>query len=81
VWSNGLVLACSLHAIGAVPNAPWAECTDDLQWPAELRDRLLTQPHRIEDGIIQIPQGPGWGVELDWDYVEANATLDTRIEL
>jgi len=81
VWSNGLGLACALHAIGAVPNAPWAECTDDLQWPAEIRDRLLTRPHRVEEGIIQIPQGPGWGVELDWAYVEANASLDTRMAL
>jgi L-alanine-DL-glutamate epimerase-like enolase superfamily enzyme len=81
VWGNGLVLACSLHAIGAVPNAPWAECTDDVLWPADVRDRLLTRPHQIEEGIVQIPQGPGWGVELDWAYVEANASLDTRIEL
>jgi len=81
VWGNGLVLACSLHAIGAAPNAPWAECTDDVLWPADIRDRLLTQPHQIEEGIIQIPQGPGWGVELDWEYVEANASVDTRVEL
>jgi L-alanine-DL-glutamate epimerase-like enolase superfamily enzyme len=80
VWSNGLVLALALHAIGAVPNAPWAECTDDVLWPATIRDRLLTQPCQIEEGIIQIPQGPGWGVELDWEYVEAHTRVDRRIE-
>lgn len=80
VWSNGLVLALALHAIGAVPNAPWAECTDDVLWPAPIRDRLLTEPHQIVDGIIRIPQGPGWGVELDWEYVEAHARVDEASE-
>ena len=70
----------ALHAIGAVPNAPWAECTDDVLWPAPIRDRLLTRPHQIVEGIIQIPQSPGWGVELDWEYVEAHARVDERIE-
>ena len=23
-----------------------------------------------KDGIIQVPQGPGFGVELDWDMVK-----------
>ena len=80
VWSNGLVVALALHAIGAVPNAPWAECTDDVLWPAPIRDRLLTEPHQIVDGLIHIPQGPGWGVELDWEYVEAHARVDVRME-
>ncbi len=34
VWDHGLTLLCSLHAIGSVPNAPYAECTDDFNWPA-----------------------------------------------
>jgi len=79
-WCNGLVLACNLHAICSVPNAPWCECTDDVLWPAPIRDSLLTTPHRIHDGLIDVPQGPGWGVELDWDVIEAHATMDRRIE-
>jgi L-alanine-DL-glutamate epimerase-like enolase superfamily enzyme len=23
-----------------------------------------------EDGCVEVPQGPGLGVELDWDYIE-----------
>jgi L-alanine-DL-glutamate epimerase-like enolase superfamily enzyme len=63
-----------------VPNAPWAECTDDVLWPAPIRDRLLTEPHQVVEGIIQVPQGPGWGVELDWEYLEAHARVDEWIE-
>jgi L-alanine-DL-glutamate epimerase-like enolase superfamily enzyme len=28
-----------------------------------------------------VPQGPGWGVELDWEFVKAHAHLDMRIEV
>jgi L-alanine-DL-glutamate epimerase-like enolase superfamily enzyme len=27
-----------------------------------------------EDGTVPVPDGPGLGVEYDWDYIEANAT-------
>lgn len=37
---------------------------------------MLAELHQIMDGVIQIPQGPGWGVELDWEYVEAHARVD-----
>ncbi|MEF8790258.1 MAG: enolase C-terminal domain-like protein [Haloarculaceae archaeon] len=32
----------------------------------------------IDDGTVRVPDGPGLGVEYDWDYIEANAT-GTRI--
>lgn len=79
-WCNGLILACNLHAICSVPNAPWCECTDDMFWPAPLRDSLLTAPHVIHDGLIDVPQGPGWGVELNWDVIEATKMMDVEIK-
>jgi L-alanine-DL-glutamate epimerase-like enolase superfamily enzyme len=27
-----------------------------------------------DDGCIEVPDGPGLGVEYDWDYIESNAT-------
>jgi L-alanine-DL-glutamate epimerase-like enolase superfamily enzyme len=27
-----------------------------------------------DDGTVSVPDGPGLGVEYDWDYIEANAT-------
>ncbi|MBO4248596.1 mandelate racemase family protein [Halomicrobium sp. IBSBa] len=27
-----------------------------------------------DDGCVDVPDGPGLGVEYDWDYIEANAT-------
>jgi L-alanine-DL-glutamate epimerase-like enolase superfamily enzyme len=80
LWSNGLVMASMLHAICSVPNAPYAECTDDVLWPAPIRDRILQQPFEIRDGWVEVSQGPGWGIELDWQAVEAHAHRDVRIE-
>lgn len=31
-----------------------------------------------EDGRYPVPDGPGLGVEYDWDFIEANATRRTR---
>jgi galactonate dehydratase len=37
----------------------------DVEWVED----LLENPVQIEDGRIQVPQGPGLGVELDLDAV------------
>lgn len=31
-----------------------------------------------EDGMVSVPDGPGLGVEYDWDYIEANQTGSTH---
>jgi D-galactarolactone cycloisomerase len=39
-----------------------------------LRDALCTQPvgsaASLVDGQLPVPQGPGLGVEIDWDAVQ-----------
>lgn len=59
----GLVSLFTLHLLAAIPNAgdyveftiepcPWAQ--------AAYRPRL-----QVRDGVVEIPPGPGWGIELD----------------
>ena len=36
----------------------------------EWRDEIITAPLRIEDSCVVLPEGPGWGIELDMDGVE-----------
>lgn len=38
-------------------------------YPAEYLDELENVD---ENGHIAVPQGPGLGVELDWDYIAAH---------
>jgi L-alanine-DL-glutamate epimerase-like enolase superfamily enzyme len=32
-----------------------------------------------DDGTVAVPDGPGLGVEYDWDYIEANATGSVHV--
>ena len=35
-----------------------------------LRTKLLKTPLTLDAGHILLPEGPGLGIELDWDAVE-----------
>ncbi|AWT60684.1 MAG: N-succinyl-L-Arg/Lys racemase [Candidatus Moanabacter tarae] len=66
------------HCIAAVRNTnyyeygllnPKVENTKPPIYPAEFLDEL----HNIgKDGHVIVPQGPGLGVEINWDFVEKN---------
>jgi L-alanine-DL-glutamate epimerase-like enolase superfamily enzyme len=70
-WSNGVGLAANLHLMAAT-HARW--CEFPLEPPGivpEARDFMLETPLTPTDGAITPPDGPGLGVEIDWDAVEA----------
>ena len=81
MWNNGLVVMVALHASCSVPNAPYLEVTDDPFWSARERDLILAEPIRVVDGMVQVPSGPGWGVDLDWDAVRAHTTSEAVVRL
>ena len=61
-----LVTLCTMHLLGAIPNAGKylelsIEGLDYYPW----QDGLFTSdPYRVTDGQVQIPASPGWGVEI-----------------
>mgnify|MGYP001251470740 CR=1 FL=1 len=63
------------HMLAAVPHGTYVECFPDPQrdplWAGFIVNRAT-----IKDGIIEVPQGPGFGLELDWDQVN-KFRLDT----
>jgi D-galactarolactone cycloisomerase len=69
--NNGLYLAATLQALGAISNCPFIEYT--LDPPALMPDTLqliLKEPIRIDgEGYVQIPARPGIGVEIDEEAV------------
>ncbi len=71
-WGNGLVLLANLHVAAAVSNAPYVEFPyDPPEFSLERRDYVLPAPLRADaDGYVQLPEGPGLGVELDWEALE-----------
>lgn len=68
-----LVTICTMHLLGAIPNAGKylefsIEGEDYYPWQEGL---FLGDPFKIVDGKAQIPEGPGWGVEIDPAWLEA----------
>lgn len=68
-----LVTICTAHLLAAIPNAgPYIEFSiegaDYYPWQQDL---FLGDPFRIEDGRMHVPDGPGWGVEINPAALEA----------
>lgn len=58
-----LVTVASLHLDAVLPNFLIQERLFLDDW----REQIITEPLRVEDGFLPLPDGPGWGVELDLD--------------
>jgi L-alanine-DL-glutamate epimerase-like enolase superfamily enzyme len=41
---------------------------DDVPW----KDDLVTVPPKIENGALVVPDGPGWGTELNEEAIAAH---------
>jgi len=66
-----LVTMCTMHLLGAIPNAGKylefsIEGADYYPWQENL---FLGDPYAIEDGCVRIPSAPGWGVEINPEWL------------
>lgn len=72
---GGIGTYAHLHFSASVPNSPWVELMRDkpgeFPWPAQL---LPTRPIMVDkDGYVQLPDGPGWGIEIDEAFIKQYA--------
>jgi len=59
----------SAHFAAAIPNLRAVEFdVEDVPWKAE----FLTGPLLLEDGHLLVPQGPGWGIDVDEAFVRSH---------
>ncbi|MEZ5832952.1 MAG: mandelate racemase/muconate lactonizing enzyme family protein [Dongiaceae bacterium] len=70
--NQSLVTVFTLHLMGAIENAgPYVEFSiegaDYYPWDAGLYEPALV----ARDGKVQIPDGPGWGVEINKAWLDA----------
>jgi L-alanine-DL-glutamate epimerase-like enolase superfamily enzyme len=68
-----LVTLCTMHLLGAIPNAGKylelsIEGPDYYPWQQGL---FVSDPYRVEDGQVMIPSAPGWGAEINPAWLEA----------
>ena len=62
-----LVTMCTMHLLGAIPNAGKylelsIEGSDYYPWQGNL---FRGDPYKVVDGCVTIPSEPGWGVEIN----------------
>lgn len=66
-FTTGVNTAASLHFLAAAANALYLEyCVEK----GELTRHLVKNTPPVIDGMVSVPEGPGLGVEIDWDLVE-----------
>jgi L-alanine-DL-glutamate epimerase-like enolase superfamily enzyme len=69
--NQSMLTAITLHVMGALANAgPYVEFSiegpDYYPWETG----LLRNPLSVHDGMVEIPSGPGWGIEIEPDWLE-----------
>lgn len=62
VWGTGLNIAAALHMIATFPRPTFLEYA---LTESPLRNYLVRERFELEDGLVQVPEGSGLGVELD----------------
>lgn len=70
-----LVTMCTMHLLGAIPNAGKylelsIEGADYYPWQQDL---FIGDPYRVTDGCVTIPSEPGWGVDINPRWLERAA--------
>jgi L-alanine-DL-glutamate epimerase-like enolase superfamily enzyme len=74
VWGSGVTFSANLHAALAHEHVHLFEyCT----LPNPLREEVLIEPIKLEDGFIRAPEGPGLGVKVDAE-IEARFAFSMR---
>lgn len=69
-WKTAIGIAASAHMAIATPNCPLIEFLPAEMCDSALRVELVEDPFVMENGVIQLPNKPGLGIELNMDALE-----------
>ncbi|HEY3234089.1 MAG TPA: mandelate racemase/muconate lactonizing enzyme family protein [Polyangiaceae bacterium] len=66
--NRSLVTVFSLHLLRAIENSgPFVEFSIE---PDPWSDELFAPKLEVQQGLVDIPEGPGWGVRINQDWLE-----------
>lgn len=77
-----LVTMCTMHLLAAIPNAgKYLELSieGDDYYPWQ-RDLFLGQPFAVTDGHVTVPDLPGWGLEINPDWLDRASYTEASLE-
>ena len=66
-FKTGILVAASIHMIAAMPHNPFLEFSVT---ESAIRKELLAKPFIQKDGFVDVPNGPGLGIELNPEVVK-----------
>lgn len=74
-WGSAIGLAATVQFLAALPDQPPAfrpmpPMLEFEQTPNPLRDHLAKEPIEQKKGIVQVPTGPGLGIEIDREVLK-----------
>jgi L-alanine-DL-glutamate epimerase-like enolase superfamily enzyme len=72
-WGNGIGFLANLHLAASTPNFTYLEYPHDPPsgWTAAARDQMLAEPLLVDaDGLVTVPDRPGFGFVLDDEAIE-----------
>ena len=74
-WGSAITVAATLQLLSLLPDPTWALETETPMLELDvnenpLRDDLLRNPIHFHNGTVDVPTGPGLGIEVDEEVVK-----------
>lgn len=76
-----LVTVFSLHMMGAIENAgPYVEFSIEPTAYYPWQEGIFTPALEVQTGCVQIPRGPGWGIEINPEWLARAEHQESRLD-
>jgi L-alanine-DL-glutamate epimerase-like enolase superfamily enzyme len=73
-WKTGILAQCGRHFQAACPASPLFEFISPHVYESPLRRDLVSPEPEVQDGLMDLPDGPGLGIELNEEVVRRYRT-------
>lgn len=76
-----LVTMCTMHLLKAIPNpGKYLELSiEGLDYYPWQQGLFLGEPYRVEAGQVTVPDAPGWGVEIDPEFLSKASYRESHL--